>query len=165
MKRKQSSRKQSARKSAPPRQDEKSLNTLRTNAPRTSLPCSPAGQRALKSPRGAENREPTRVVAQVDLHTDSNFFSGFSGDLSDGGLFVSTYLQLAPGQPVEVELSLPGGQYFSAQGRVAWLREPAAIAVDLAPGAGIVFDELDPQARKLAETFMLFREPTFVDSN
>lgn len=106
-----------------------------------------------------------RLVAQLDLHTESNFFSGFSGDLSDGGLFVSTYQPLSPGQAVEVELSLPGGHTFSAQGHVAWLRSPCVLNDDISPGAGIVFDELDPQARKLAESFMLYREPTFVDAN
>jgi uncharacterized protein (TIGR02266 family) len=109
------------------------------------------------------------LFTQVDLHTDSNFFSGFSGDLSDGGLFVATYASLSLGQAVDVELSLPGGLFFSASGRVAWLREPVYQCLEgqleLSPGAGIVFDDLDAEARTAAEWFMRQREPTFVDDN
>ena len=105
----------------------------------------------------------THLFTQVDLHTESNFFSGFSGDLSDGGVFVATYEPLSLGQHVQVELSLPGGHFVSAKGRVAWLREPPRGNRDLAPGAGIVFEELDEAVQGAASQFMAFREPTFVD--
>lgn len=104
-----------------------------------------------------------RLFGQVDLHTESNFFSGYSGDLSDGGVFVVTYAQLKLGQPVDVELSLPGGLFIAASGRVAFLRAPTQHNAELAPGAGIVFDDIDAQARHAAEMFMSHREPTFVD--
>jgi uncharacterized protein (TIGR02266 family) len=105
----------------------------------------------------------TSLFAHVDLHTESNFFSGFSGDLSDGGLFVATYEPLSLGQAVLVELSLPGGHFISASGRVAWLRDPLHRNAELAPGAGIVFDACDDVARLAIERFMTRREPTFVD--
>ena len=106
-----------------------------------------------------------RLFSQVDLHTESNFYSGYSGDLSDGGVFVVTYAPLKLGQSVEVELSLPGGLFISGTGRVAFLRSPAGHNADLSPGAGIVFEELDTAARRAAESFMCHREPTFVDPN
>jgi uncharacterized protein (TIGR02266 family) len=104
----------------------------------------------------------TRLFTQLDLHTQSNFYSGFSGGLADGGLFVATYEPLTLGQPVHVELSLPGGQFLAADGRVAWLRDPLHGA-DLAPGAGIVFEQLDEGTLKAVTRFMAQREPTFVD--
>ena len=39
--------------------------------------------------RRSAPRAPLEV--HIDLHTDSQFFAGFSQDLSDGGLFVATY--------------------------------------------------------------------------
>lgn len=155
MKRKQSTRKRSPKKATPL---QKNTGIAAPSAATTAQPA------VISAELATANKTRARLSAQLDLHTETNFFSGFSGGLSDGGLFVTTYQALEPGQPVEVNLSLPGGQMFSAYGRVAWLRSPA-IAVDIAPGAGIVFDDLDPQARKLAESFMLFREPTFVDAN
>src|SRR4051794_7079407 len=103
------------------------------------------------------------VFSQVDMHTESNFFSGYSGGLSDGGVFVVTYAPLKLGQSVEVELSLPGGLFISATGRVAFLRAPSQHNAELAPGAGIVFEDIATPARRAAESFMLRREPTFVD--
>jgi uncharacterized protein (TIGR02266 family) len=105
----------------------------------------------------------TQLFTQVDLHTESNFYSGFSGDLSDGGVFVATYEPLSLGQPVQVELSLPGGHFVKAKGRVAWLRQPPRGNRELAPGAGIAFEELDDVVQGAAAQFMAFREPTFVD--
>ncbi len=104
-----------------------------------------------------------RLFSQIDLHTESNFFSGYSGDLSDGGVIVVTYAPLKPGQCVDVELSLPGGRFISASGRVAFLRAPTQHGAELSPGAGIVFDDLDAPSRLAVEAFMLRREPTFVD--
>ncbi len=154
MKRKQSSRKRSPKKASPhPHTSDAGASTSQAqhSAALAEVACEPMSR--------------AQLFAQLDLHTESNFFSGFSGDLSDGGLFVTTYQALEPGQPVEVELSLPGGHVISAHGHVAWLRSPPATVDDVSPGAGIVFDDLDPQARKLAESFMLFREPNFVDAN
>jgi uncharacterized protein (TIGR02266 family) len=105
----------------------------------------------------------TRLFAHIDLHTESNFFSGFSGDLSDGGVFVATYEPLTLGQPVHVELSLPGGKFASADGRVAFLRAPSLSDLDLAPGAGVVFESLDDDVLRAANQFMARREPLFVD--
>src|SRR5256885_554164 len=39
----------------------------------------------------------TRMQAQVDLASDSNFYSGFSSDLEEGGLFVATVNLVEPG--------------------------------------------------------------------
>jgi uncharacterized protein (TIGR02266 family) len=105
----------------------------------------------------------TRLFAHIDLHTESNFFSGFSGDLSDGGVFVATYEPLTLGQPVHVELSLPGGKFASADGRVAFLRAPSLSDLDLTPGAGVVFETLDDDVLRAANQFMARREPLFVD--
>ncbi|MFT3923825.1 MAG: PilZ domain-containing protein [Myxococcales bacterium] len=104
-----------------------------------------------------------RLFGQVDFHTESNFYSGYSGDLSDGGVFVVTYAQLKLGQSVDVELSLPGGLFIAATGRVAFLRSPVGHHGELSPGAGIEFDEIDASSRRAAESFMSRREPTFVD--
>jgi len=42
----------------------------------------------------------TSLVVELHLASDSHFFSGLSGDISEGGVFVSTYRDLATGTPV-----------------------------------------------------------------
>jgi Tfp pilus assembly protein PilZ len=103
----------------------------------------------------------TRLFAQVDLHTQSNFFSGFSGTLIDGGLFVATYEPLELGQPVHVEFSLPGGALLACDGYVSWLCDPLHLDHDLAPGAGVVFEHVDPSLQNAVARFMQRREPLF----
>ena len=57
-----------------------------------------------------EQRASQRVAVAVDIHlaSDSHFFSGLSGDISEGGLFLSTYRPLPVGSAVDLEFSLPG---------------------------------------------------------
>jgi uncharacterized protein (TIGR02266 family) len=117
-------------------------------------------------PTSAEQRlrlAPRRLFAQLDLHTESNFFAGFSGDLTDGGLFIATYERLRIGEAVHVELSMPGGQFVWVEGRVAWLREPKGHQVELVPGAGIVFERTCEDFSRAAAHFMRRRDPNFVD--
>src|SRR5688500_16619726 len=52
----------------------------------------------------------TSLVVELHLASDSHFFSGLSGDISEGGVFVSTYRDLATGTPVDLEFSLPGSE-------------------------------------------------------
>lgn len=111
----------------------------------------------------SDGPKPTLLFAQLDAHTESNFFCGYSGDLRDGGLFIVTYEPLEVGQAVEVDLSLPSGHFVSVAGRVAWHRVPSHGQHDLSPGVGIVLHDLDDRAQALIGAFMRLREPSFVD--
>ena len=99
------------------------------------------------------------LAAEVDLSSETNFFTGFSTDIATGGLFVAT-LDLAPiGTLVSVRFTLPGGEEISAQGEVQWLR--AIDEADRLPGMGIRFVELAPRAKAAIEEFIAGREPMF----
>ena len=90
-----------------------------------------------------------------------NFFSGLSGDISEGGVFVSTYRDLAAGSLVELEFALPGSDApVHAKGDVRWHRDGSAEAP---PGVGIAFDELSPEHRKLIQRFCTMRPPLYYD--
>src|SRR5207237_787078 len=41
-----------------------------------------------------------RMQAEVDFESDSNFYSGFSSDVGEGGLFVATVNLVEPGTEV-----------------------------------------------------------------
>ncbi len=110
-----------------------------------------------------EHRASRRVSLEVDIHlsSDSHFFAGLSGDISEGGLFVSTYRPLAVGTPVDLEFSLPGGDHtVQAKGEVRWIREHSAVQ---SRGVGIAFDELSDEDRDEIHAFCAARPPLYYE--
>ena len=110
-----------------------------------------------------EHRASQRVAVGVDIHlaSDSHFFSGLSGDISEGGLFLSTYRSLPVGSAVEIEFSLPGsGGPLHARGEVRWLREHST---GQPQGVGIAFDHLDDDDRERIHRFCTMRPPLYYD--
>lgn len=110
-----------------------------------------------------EHRAAQRVSMFVEIHmaSDSHFFSGLSGDISEGGVFVSTYRPLAQGDTVELEFSLPGSHdSIRVQGEVRWLREHSAHEPR---GVGIAFDALPEEARDRIHAFCTVRPPLYYD--
>lgn len=110
-----------------------------------------------------EHRASSRASLAVELHlaSESHFFSGLSGDISEGGIFVSTWRELAVGSPVDVELSLPGSERpLRAHGEVRWQRDASG---DAPPGVGIAFDELAAEDRALIRRFCTLRPPLYYD--
>jgi uncharacterized protein (TIGR02266 family) len=126
-------------------------------APRSAPPPgNPIGKIALK-------RVAARVAmqTQVDLSSDSNFFTGFSTNISEGGLFVATVNVLPPGTPVDVTFSLPAGTRLSVKGEVRWTREVNDRTPEVFPGVGVRFTEVDPAVVSQIKTFVQQREPLF----
>lgn len=113
----------------------------------------------------ADRRHHQRVELETDVsfESESNFFTGFMEDISEGGLFLSTY-QLEPiGTVIEVTFHLPDGHIVRAQGRVRWLRDPRDETSDVRPGMGIQFDELLAEDRKAIQAFIEARSPIFYE--
>lgn len=83
-------------------------------------------------------KERVAIAVEVDLASDSHFFAGLTGDISEGGLMISTYRSLGVGSNVEIELFLPDGHGpLHARGDVRWVREhsptqPRAVGVAFA---------------------------------
>lgn len=102
----------------------------------------------------------TRLVRRLGVFTDDNFYTGFTEDISEGGLFACTHELLAVGTSVQLSLELPGGHNVEATGRVRWLREPYD-PLAVAPGMGIEFDDISPTDRAAIREFMQSREPMF----
>jgi uncharacterized protein (TIGR02266 family) len=101
------------------------------------------------------------LEANVGATTESNFFVGFSGDISDGGVFVATYLTVEPGTKVDLLITLPGGFEQRIPGTVRFVRDP--MDMDSEPGLGVKFDRLDKDARELILRFIRKRPPLFYD--
>jgi uncharacterized protein (TIGR02266 family) len=116
-----------------------------------------------KTEEKMEQRASARVSVSVDIHlaSESHFFSGLSGDVSEGGLFLSTYRPLPIGSSVEIEFSLPGSDAtLHARGEVRWLREHSA---DEPRGVGIAFEELADEDRERIHRFCTMRPPLYYE--
>ena len=122
------------------------------------------------------NRMPPRAVAAmreskrlqlevaVDLASDHNFFTGFSYNVSEGGLFVATHSLLPVGTRLEIAFALPGDDTpIRAVAEVRWVREHCETS-DLPPGMGLRFLELDERSSQRVTFFVCgSRAPFFFD--
>lgn len=111
----------------------------------------------------APRRESPRVAlcTEVDLGSDSNFYGGFSTNLSEGGLFIATVSTPPKGTLVELTFTLPGGVPIKAQGVVRWTREVNDALPEMMPGAGVEFVDLGPEVAASISEFVMKRDPLF----
>jgi hypothetical protein len=103
------------------------------------------------------------VEANLGAATESNFYVGFSGEISQGGVFLCTYDILPVGTPVRVLVTLPGNLSTTVDGRVRFLRDPLDLSSEAEPGMGIAFDVLEEGSRALMLRFIRNRAPMFYD--
>ncbi len=133
----------------------------------------PAGEKNRPSrisqmlPPGSERRTHERRIIQVDIgmHSNTNFFTGFSQDISNGGIFVATFDTIGIGEHPNVNFSLPSGVVLSVDGVVRWVREYNETTPDVEPGMGIQFETLDPNDKEAIDEFMETNPPLFYDND
>ena len=73
---------------------------------------------------GAERRRQERVClsASVGVRTETNFFAGFSENISEGGIFVATLSPPPVGTTLDVDVDVEGMDAVTVSGRVSWIR-------------------------------------------
>ena len=122
----------------------------------------PLGKMSAPIAAGA-GRSSSRIPmqTQVDMTSDSNVFTGFSTNLSEGGVFVATVNLLPVGTPVDLTFSLPGNTRIAVKGEVRWTREIDDRTPDVFPGVGVRFVELGVDAAQALHRFVASREPLF----
>ncbi len=125
--------------------------------------------RLLKEPDTdmSERRRHPRKPLQVDVTmvSESNFYLGFSQDVSEGGLFIATYEGIRPvGERFPLVFQLPEREPVFCLVEVAWVREYRE-GEDLkhgSPGMGVRFIGLLPEDREAIAAFVeQTREPLF----
>jgi uncharacterized protein (TIGR02266 family) len=143
--------------------------TVAASVPAASAPTSAKAAAALGSvrPVAAKPAKPVdrgpreKLEANVGATTESNFFVGFSGEISEGGVFIATYTTLSVGAAVEVLVTLPGNYQFTVPGEVRFVRDP--MDMDSEPGIGVGFESLPNEHRELILRFVRKRPPIFFD--
>jgi uncharacterized protein (TIGR02266 family) len=110
-------------------------------------------------PRGGCAPEPLVLEFEVTTSSESQFFAGLSGDVSEGGIFIPTYQRVTIGTRATMSLSLPNGD-FDVHGVVQWTRDASQ---GTPPGVGIAFEALPVEARVGVEAFCRLRAPLYYD--
>jgi uncharacterized protein (TIGR02266 family) len=131
---------------------------------------SPAGTTAREGsevvivPGAARGKEPDALIMlAVNVETASNFYAGFTENLSECGVFVATHAPLPLGCTVDLSISLSGqDETIRARGTVRWLR-PDSESSDVSPGMGVRFDQLSSTDSARIEAFCEVRAPMFFD--
>ena len=116
-----------------------------------------AAEQAVEQDRKME--EERRRSARLGLHanvtaySETNFFTGFTMDISDGGVFISTYSPPPVGDTVVLNITVAGEMELMVKGTVRWHRtDDSGSAI----GCGVQFAALDPRQQQ-ALTAMLKR--------
>ncbi|MET0391310.1 MAG: TIGR02266 family protein [Polyangiales bacterium] len=139
--------------SEPPRKPAQSVRPAAAPA-RSPVPAAAPARRGASGPRD-------KLEANVGATTESNFYVGFSGEISEGGVFIATYATFPVGSPVEVLVTLPGNFQFTVPGVVRFVRDP--MDMDSEPGIGVRFESLSTEHRELILRFIRKRPPIFYD--
>ncbi|MEO1272567.1 MAG: TIGR02266 family protein [Myxococcota bacterium] len=106
-----------------------------TTAPNPPPPASQA------DPRRRHHR--VAVDLEVTLESESNFYAGFSMNISEGGLFIATYDAQPVGTEVKVVLTLDHeGASIECRGQVRWVRDYNPLTPDTPPGMGVQFTHM-----------------------
>ncbi|MET0593193.1 MAG: TIGR02266 family protein [Polyangiaceae bacterium] len=102
------------------------------------------------------------VTLVVGIESESNFYAGFTENVSECGVFVATYAPLVIGSTISLRILLPEGELVQALGTVRWVR-PFSERNDGPPGMGIRFDQLSARDTARIQAFTEARAPMFFD--
>jgi len=137
----------------------------------------PLPQRSMKPAEPAQStseRRPVRVPLktsisfelEVDQQSEHNFYTGFTDNISEGGLFIATDQKIDLGVEISFQLSLPTLSAPVAQrGVVRWVRYASEPSEGSPNGVGVQFVELTPQVKAAVEAFIKGRESIFYDED
>jgi uncharacterized protein (TIGR02266 family) len=119
-----------------------------------------------ESTQASLRREHIRVPVAVEVTATSghNFWTGFTQNMSAGGVFLATDLDAPIGAILEFELAIPGGPPVAVRAEVRWTREASAADEHQPAGLGLRFLGLsDPLARRIEAFIESQRESLFFD--
>jgi uncharacterized protein (TIGR02266 family) len=125
-----------------------------------SASISDASQRA---PRVSLNIE-LQYELNVNRKSTHNFYTGFTNNISEGGLFIATEELIEIGSRLTFQFCLPSmDDPRPVEGIVRWVRERSHMNLDLESGMGVQFINLDPSLQQQINQFINQRDSIFYD--
>lgn len=120
------------------------------------------GQKLPSDPRRSMQR--VAIEADIGFQSDTNFFTGYTEDVSTGGIFIATFDIRPIGSKMLVNFTLPDGRLITTEGLVRWVREYNETTPNVEPGMGVQFVSLSAEDETAINTFISQREPLFYDA-
>jgi uncharacterized protein (TIGR02266 family) len=114
----------------------------------------------------SDQRQAERHAFSCDVSAKSGhqFFTGFSENISAGGLFIATYQTLPLGSRFTITFSVPGVDHeFEAHCVVRWLREYDERDQSATPGMGVSFENLSEREVQILNAILGRVETIFYD--
>ncbi len=100
-------------------------------------------------------RLPVTVEVHVTTTSDHNFYTGFTSNISEGGIFVATSQICNLGTELDFTFTLePDPNPITIRGIVRWIREDNQFTVGLNPGMGVQFLDLDEASQERVNAFI-----------
>lgn len=108
-----------------------------------------------------ERRARPRVDLSVGVgfRSDARFYTGFTSDISEGGLFVATHMLQPIGSELALTFALPTGPEISVRAIVRWTRDPHDSNSATPPGMGVQLQALEVEDLERIREFIAVREP------
>ena len=104
------------------------------------------------------------LKVEVSGQSEHQFFTGFSENISTGGLFIATYQTLPLGTQFMLAFSVPGvDRQFECNCEVRWVREADAETPHAVPGVGVNFLELSESDEKILDAILARVDTMFYD--
>lgn len=110
---------------------------------------------ALK-PDERRNHERVSLEVEVSMTSENNFYTGFTQDISEGGVFVASHETLPLGTELSFALKLGKG-VVHCKGVVRWIREAGPYLQGVPPGMGVMFEDLAPKVQAAINDFIAGR--------
>jgi uncharacterized protein (TIGR02266 family) len=100
-----------------------------------------------------DQRRQERVTlhAAVSVRSESNFFMGFSENISEGGVFVATLSPPPTGSRIDISVTVNDGDVMTVTGEVAWIRSDSA---GHSTGCGVRFIDVTPKQTAALKQFV-----------
>lgn len=103
-------------------------------------------------------RLPVTVEVHVTATSDHNFYTGFTSNISEGGIFVATNDLCAIGSLLDFTFTLePDPKPITIRGIVRWVREDTQFTAGSHPGMGVQFVDLDEASQERVNAFIARR--------
>ncbi len=115
---------------------------------------------------GPENRRFTRrpLETEIDFGGDSQFFTGFTKNISAGGLFVATHEDLEMGSIIRIKFGITAiSREFDFAAEVRWHRPYRETQPDVPAGYGVCFVNISEEDQAVLNQYLQTAETLFFD--
>ncbi len=126
----------------------------------------PNGGAASVEHQRIQTRKSLESEIELSLESEHNFYTGFTENISSGGLFIATRDLQPIGTVMEISFTIPGyEQKIATRAEVRWLRLEQLGQHDMMPGVGVRFLDLHPNAAAAINAFIGERDSLFYDDD